>query len=207
MVAIRLATVDDTPLIADQRRQMFEDSGQLPPGKLPELTPNFIAWLAPRLAAAEYLGWIAEHEGRPIGGAGLWLVPFPPHWMDPEPMRAYLLNFYVAPEMRGQRIAGQLLDLTIAEARRRNVNVVTLQASKFGKPIYERYGFTGTNEMILAPRLKPMPSQVRHGLASALLDGTASAVPSSRRRSAASAAEVCASPATALYFVLPCAYT
>lgn len=149
MVTIRPATKDDATLIADQRRQMFEDAGQLAGGALPELTPNFMAWLVPRLACGEYLGWIVESDGLAMGGAGLWLIPFPPHWMDPEPVRAYLLNFYVAPEMRGQRIAGKLLDLTVAEARRRGVKVVSLHASKFGKPIYERYGFSGTNEMIL----------------------------------------------------------
>jgi hypothetical protein len=28
-------------------------------------------------------------------------MEFPPHWMDPEPLRAYLLNFYTIPEARG----------------------------------------------------------------------------------------------------------
>ncbi len=149
MHTTRLAIPSDAALIAEHRRHKFEDSGQLAPRTLPELTPNFLAWLTPRLASGEYLGWIAESEGQPIGGAGLWLLPFPPHFLDTSPVRAYLLNFYVAPPMRGQRIAGQLLDLTVAEARRRGIKVVSLHASKHGRPIYERYGFTGTNEMLL----------------------------------------------------------
>ncbi len=149
MVEIRAATADDAELIARQRRQMFEDSGQLEAGTQPALTPNFIEWVRPRLDSGEYLGWVVTEDVRVVGGAGLWLMPFPPHWLDAEPVRAYLLNFYVAPEMRGQGIAGRLLEMTVAAARQRGVKVVTLHASKFGKPIYERYGFAATNEMML----------------------------------------------------------
>lgn len=35
------------------------------------------------------------------------------------------------------------------DARRRGIKVVSLHASKFGKPLYERNGFEATNEMIL----------------------------------------------------------
>ena len=76
-------------------------------------------------------------------------MEFPPHFLDPEPRRAYLLNFYVAPEMRGRGFARQLLALAIDEARARGIKVVTLHASKFGKPIYERNGFVMSNEMLL----------------------------------------------------------
>ncbi len=142
--------MEDAALIAGQRRQMFVDAGVLGEEDSPALTPNFVEWVRPRLLSGEYLGWIAEEEGAVVGGAGVWLMAFPPHWRDVEPVRAYLLNFYVAPGQRGQGIAGRLLDATVNEARRRGVKVVTLHASKFGKPIYERYGFRPTDEMMLS---------------------------------------------------------
>jgi GNAT superfamily N-acetyltransferase len=149
MVDIRPASPLDAALIAGQRRQMFEDAGVLPSGLEQELTESFEAWVQPRLAAGEYLGWIAEANGEVVGGAGLWLMPFPPHFLDLSPCRGYLLNFYVAPAMRGQGIAGRLLELTLAEARRRGIKAATLHASRFGKPVYEKYGFKPTNEMML----------------------------------------------------------
>ena len=151
MVEIRIATVDDVAVITRQRRRMFEDSGQLAAEGSPELGPNFVEWVRPRMASGEYLGWIAEENGVIVGGAGVWMMPFPPHFLDTAPVRAYLLNFYVDPSMRGQGIAGRLLDLTVAEGRTRGAKVVTLHASKFGKPIYERFGFKPTNEMMLKP--------------------------------------------------------
>ena len=53
--------------------------------------------------------------------------------------------------MRGRGFARQLLALAIDEARARGIKVVTLHASKFGKPIYEKFGFALNNEMILRP--------------------------------------------------------
>jgi ribosomal protein S18 acetylase RimI-like enzyme len=63
--------------------------------------------------------------------------------------RAYLLNFYVAPEMRRQGLARELLRLAVEEAKARGIKVVTLHASKFGKPVYEQNGFVMSNEMQL----------------------------------------------------------
>jgi GNAT superfamily N-acetyltransferase len=84
-----------------------------------------------------------------VAGAGMWLMDFPPHWMDAEPRRAYLLNFYVESAFRGQGLAYELLKTAVEDARRRGIKVVSLHASKFGKPLYERNGFEPTNEMML----------------------------------------------------------
>jgi GNAT superfamily N-acetyltransferase len=128
---------------------MFVDAGQAEEAGLQTMVENFIAWVRPRLRDGSYVGWIVEENGRDVAGAGMWLMDFPPHWMDAEPMRAYLLNFYVDPVFRGQGLAYKLLKMSVEDARRRGIRVVSLHASKFGKPLYERNGFESTNEMIL----------------------------------------------------------
>jgi GNAT superfamily N-acetyltransferase len=144
-----MAVAEDAALIAQQRKQMFDDAGQAEGAGMGRMETNFVEWVRPRLEDGRYLGWLVEQDGVAIGGAGVWLMDFPPHWMDAEPVRAYLLNFYVAPEHRGKGWAKRLLDLTVAETKRHGVKVATLHASKFGKPIYEKNGFKGTNEMML----------------------------------------------------------
>jgi GNAT superfamily N-acetyltransferase len=71
--------------------------------------------------------------------------------MDPAPIRAYLLNFYTVPEARGRGLATQLLQHAVEVCKENKVGVITLHASKFGKPIYEKFGFAHNNEMILLP--------------------------------------------------------
>jgi len=110
---------------------------------------NFVPWVRERLQDGRYLGWLVVKDGRVAASAGMWLMDFPPHWKDPEPVRAYLLNFYVAPAARGLGLAGGLLKTAVEAARRRGIKVVSLHASKAGRPIYERNGFEPTTEMML----------------------------------------------------------
>jgi GNAT superfamily N-acetyltransferase len=150
MYETRVATVADAETIAEHRYQMFLSSGQTTPEDTATLRERFTTWVRPRLSDGSYVGWMVEAEGRVIAGAGLWLMDFPPHFLHPDDaVRAYLLNFYVEDAFRGHGLAGKLLQTSVDEARRRGAKVVTLHASKFGKPIYERFGFTQTNEMML----------------------------------------------------------
>ncbi len=139
----------DAELIAWQRRTMFEDAVSPVPETLAAMEAAFVPWVRARLRDERYLGWIVEESGAPVAGAGLWLMEFPPHFLDVEPRRGYLLNFYVAPSHRGQGLARRLLKLTVEEADRRGIGVVTLHASKYGRPLYERSGFRQSNEMML----------------------------------------------------------
>ena len=128
---------------------MFVDAGQAEDETMQAMMDNFLVWVRPRLSEGSYVGWIVEEDGRAVAGAGMWLIDFPPRWMDAEPVRAYLLNFYVGPAFRGRGLAYELLVTAVEDARRRGIKVVSLHASKFGKPLYQRNGFEPTNEMIL----------------------------------------------------------
>lgn len=149
MFEIRLATEADAELISEQRYRMFVDSGQGNEARLKEVRDHFIPWVRERLIDGRYVGWLTAKNGCVVAGAGVLFMDFPPHWMDPEPVRAYLLNVYVDPEFRGRGLARELLEMALNDARRRGIKVVSLHASTFGRPLYERNGFKSTSEMIL----------------------------------------------------------
>jgi GNAT superfamily N-acetyltransferase len=119
MFETRLATVEDAELIARQRRNMFVDAGQAEDAKLQPMMENFVRWVRPKLEDGSYVGWLTSEGGRVVAGAGMWLMDFPPHWMDAEPVRAYLLNFYVDADFRGHGLAFELLKTSVEDARRR----------------------------------------------------------------------------------------
>ena len=149
MHSVRLATTEDAALITGQRHRMFADGNLAGEERLRELDAAFEPWLRTQLAEGRYIGWLLEEDGDAVAGAGLYLMEFPPHFLDTKAVRAYLLNFYTEPGSRGRGYARQLLDLAIAESKQRGIVAVTLHASHFGKPIYERAGFVQTNEMML----------------------------------------------------------
>src|ERR1017187_9818482 len=151
MAEIRRATVADAAALGEQRVRMFEDAGVSTDVQMVPMLANFVPWVRAKLENDGYVGWLVEEDGRLVGGAGLWVMEWPPHFLDAEPQRAYLLNFYVAPEMRRRGLARKLLGLAVGEAKAREIKVVTLHASKFGKPVYEQYGFVPSTEMMLRP--------------------------------------------------------
>jgi len=142
---LRPATQEDAPLISVQREAMFTDMGT----EYTEAVAQFTPWVRRHLEAGTYLGWLAEVEGEVVAGAGLLLLDWPPHVIDPQPLRSYLLNVYTRPAHRGRGLAVRLTETAIAETRRRGVRIMSLHASEYGRPIYERLGFSPTNEMRL----------------------------------------------------------
>jgi GNAT superfamily N-acetyltransferase len=156
MPTIRRATVDDAALITQHRHLMFADNNFTTEDRLREMDLAFEPWVHAHLADGTYIGLFLEEDGpedqnKVLSSGGIFLMEFPPHWMDPEPLRPYLLNFYTVPEARGRGYAKQILEAAVAECRRHGPRVITLHASRFGRPIYERYGFTASTEMMLTP--------------------------------------------------------
>ncbi len=109
----------------------------------------FAPWVREKLADGRYVSWIAEEASRVAGSAALLIVDWPPHPFHPDSsQRGYLLNVYVEPEFRKQGLAHQLVELCLAEARQRKIRVVTLHSSDAGRPVYEKFGFRPTSEMM-----------------------------------------------------------
>jgi GNAT superfamily N-acetyltransferase len=151
MPTLRRATIDDAALITEHRHLMFAAMDITTDDRLREMDATFFPWVRAQLADGTYVGLFLEEDGAVLSAGGVYFMEFPPGWMDTQPVRAYLLNFYTAPEARGRGYAKQILEAAVAESRARGTRVITLHASRFGRPIYERFGFTESNEMMLRP--------------------------------------------------------
>ncbi len=149
MLNTRPATVADAALISAHRRAMFEAMGGIEEGVLVTMTRSCEPWIVRMVGEDKYAGWIIRDGEYPVASAGLLILDWPPHPLDPTAEnRAYLLNVFVEPDYRKQGLARELLAMCMAEARRRNIRVVTLHASDAGRPLYEKTGFGTTNEML-----------------------------------------------------------
>jgi ribosomal protein S18 acetylase RimI-like enzyme len=152
----RLATVADAPLITSHRRRMFVDAGRRDDQVLQLMAQAHEPWVAQAISDGRYLGWLTEDDGKVIAGAGLLVLDWPPHPLDPRSTaRGYLLNVYVEPEYRRRRLASNLIELALAEARRRGIRVVALHSTEEGRRLYEAAGFRSTNEMFFVEPVEP----------------------------------------------------
>jgi GNAT superfamily N-acetyltransferase len=153
MLETRAATLADAALIAAHRRAMFASMGGFDESILDAVRRASEPWTARLIEEGKYLGWITDDESSPIASAGMLILDWPPHPLDPTGgARAYLLNVFVEPGYRRRDLARALLELCVAEARRRNIRVVSLHASREGAPLYEQLGFKASNEMLLRTR-------------------------------------------------------
>jgi GNAT superfamily N-acetyltransferase len=149
MFSIRTATLADAALITAHRRAMFASMPNPNDEVLEAMSRAFEPWVRERIGDGRYLGWIAEENLRVAGSAGLLIVDWPPHPFHPDAhQRGYLLNVFVEPEFRKRGLAHELVQKCLAEAHARSIRVVTLHSSDAGRPVYEKFGFHATSEMM-----------------------------------------------------------
>jgi ribosomal protein S18 acetylase RimI-like enzyme len=148
MLETRTATAADAKLITQHRRRMFVDAGRADNQILDVMARNFEPWVANAIEDGKYIGWLTSDGDRVVAGAGLMLLDWAPHPLDPRStQRGYLLNVYVEPEYRRKKLASHLIEFALAEARRRRIRVVALHSTEDARHLYEGNGFRRTNEM------------------------------------------------------------
>lgn len=148
MLETRRATPADAALITHHRRRMFVDAGRADNQVLDVMARNFEPWVAKAIEDGIYIGWLTSDGDRVVAGAGLMILDWAPHPLDPRSThRAYLLNVYVEPDYRRKKLASHLIEFALAEARRRKIRVVALHSTDEARRLYETNGFRRTNEM------------------------------------------------------------
>ena len=155
MYRIRRATAADAGVLARHRAEMFRDMGQLPDGLSDTLIDAARAYFTQAIADGRYVGWVAElddRSGEIVAGAGLQLRELLPR---PDVARerlvrgpqALVLNVYTERAWRRRGVADALMRELLRWCRGNGIESVVLHASGEGRPLYEKLGFTPTNEM------------------------------------------------------------
>ncbi len=149
-ITIREAATSELAIILHHRRSMFRDMGEGTVEELDRMVVVAKPWLERALADGSYRHWLAlDGSGRVAGGGGVLLGPWPANPKDACTERAVILNVYTEPEFRKRGIARQIMVTILAWIKQRGLRAVNLHASAEGRRLYEKLGFTATNEMRL----------------------------------------------------------
>ena len=150
--SIRPATIADVPHIVRHREQMFRDMGIQ--ALFEEMAAAMESWLRHAIPSHTYRGWIAATDrGEVVGGGGLIVIPWPPGPISLDPRCGFVFNVYVEPGHRKQGLARRLMDAMHAHCRSEGIERVVLNASAFGRPLYEDMGYVVTDEPMMRIRL------------------------------------------------------
>ena len=129
--------------------------GELPDGLYDTLVEAARAYVTQAITDGRYVGWVAERDaesGEIVGGAGLQLRELLPR---PNTAREQLVrgpqglvvNVYTEPAWRRRGVADALMRELLRWCRGNGIESIVLHASGEGRPLYQKLGFTPTNEM------------------------------------------------------------
>ena len=93
------------------------------------------------LETGEHIAYLVYDNGTFIGAGGVSFYQVMPTYHNSSGKKAYIMNMYTAPEYRRQGIAFHTLDLLVRDAKEQGVSQIALEATKMGRPLYEKYGF------------------------------------------------------------------
>jgi ribosomal protein S18 acetylase RimI-like enzyme len=146
-LTLRPAAPADLPICADFWLAMFEEVGLYRNADFsPQWRERFVEYFSRRIAAGEARYTLALDGDRIVGTAGAMLADGYPviiHGLR----FGYIFGVRVEPAYRGRGLAASLTREAIAFLRSRGCIRIRLHASNAGRSIYERLGFTPSNEM------------------------------------------------------------
>jgi GNAT superfamily N-acetyltransferase len=149
-ISIRTATPEDLETILYQRMAMFRAMGFQEPAVLASIRRDSIEYLRDALNQGTYRGWFAvTGSGAVVAGCGVLIAAWPGGPWDGQARRAWVLNVYSEPAYRRRGLARRLMQVAIEWARSEGFRILSLHASREGRPLYQSLGFEPTNEMRL----------------------------------------------------------
>ena len=93
-----------------------------------------------------HAAWLVFDGEEVVGTGGVSFYQVMPTYHNPSGKKAYIMNMYTRPDYRRRGIAYRVLELLTAEAEMRQIDVVTLEATAAGRPLYEAFGFTAMRD-------------------------------------------------------------
>ena len=150
--SLRPATMADIPHLVSQRERMFRDMGSA--ADFDGMRPAFDLWLRHAIPSKTYLGWLAvAANGEVVAGSGLIVIPWPPGPMSIDPRCGFVFNVYTVPSHRKQGLARRMMEAIHEWCRAEGIERVVLNASSFGRALYESMGYVAADEPMMRLRL------------------------------------------------------
>jgi len=148
---VRPATLADAPVLARQRRLMFDAIERMPADEGDALEAAVERFIRRAMPAGAFHAWVVAAEGEIVAGGGLQLrtLMARPGFVHEEP-EGLIVSMWTEPAYRRRGLGRLVVEAILAWGRANGVRRFTLHASDEGRPLYKLYGFGPTNEMRLS---------------------------------------------------------
>lgn len=146
------ATVEDLDFLVKTRIEVLRAANGLDDTvDMSEVEEQSRDYYREALGSGEHVAYLV-FDGEVLAGAGgISFYRLLPTYHNPTGENGYIMNMYTRPAYRRRGIAYKTLDLLVAAARERGVSRITLEATRMGRPLYEKYGFVGLGDEMELP--------------------------------------------------------
>lgn len=117
-----------------------------------EVRKNCLAYFQKSVPGKRCEAILAETCGRCVGVGILFYYTSVPSAFNPKGKNAYLACMYVEPAHRGAGIGTAILNRLLARAKEQGYDVVLLNSSELGRPLYEKAGFQPVENAMVCKR-------------------------------------------------------
>lgn len=136
------ATLDDLEMLTETRISVLRVANQLSDDvDMTEVKKQSLAYYQEALCSDTHVAYLVYDGDTFVGAGGVSFFRVMPTFHNPTGEKAYIMNMYTKPDYRRYGIAFKTLDLLVAEAKKRGIFAISLEATEMGKPLYEKYGF------------------------------------------------------------------
>lgn len=147
------ATLDDLETLTETRVQVLRAANKLSQDvDMSEVKKKSCEYYQAALRDDTHVAYLVFDKDEFAGAGGVSFFKVMPTFHNPSGEKAYIMNMYTKPEYRRQGIAFQTLDLLVAEAKKKGITVISLEATDMGRPLYEKYGFVKMNDEMELPK-------------------------------------------------------
>jgi ribosomal protein S18 acetylase RimI-like enzyme len=146
MIKYIIASMSDMDLLMQIRLEMLRAVNELSCDF--EFSQEFIDSSKEYFSSDHQTTVLAIDEGV-IGCATICYVDMMPTFSHPTGKRAHLMNVYTKGQYRRQGIAFHMLTVLIERAKERGVTEISLDATKLGRPLYQKCNFVESKECMV----------------------------------------------------------
>ena len=146
------ATIDDLDLLTKTRIEVLRVANHLEDNiDMSEVEKQSYEYYQKSLQNGSHLAYLIFDEDTFVGAGGISYFQVMPTYHNPTGQKAYIMNMYTKPEYRRKGIALKTLDLLVTDARERGITAISLEATKMGRLLYEKYGFIAMKDEMELP--------------------------------------------------------
>ena len=151
-IIYKRATLDDLELLVETRITVLRAANKLSDEvDMAEVELQSYEYYKETLSKETHVAYLVFDGDVFVGAGGVSFFRVMPTFHNPTGEKAYIMNMYTKPEYRRKGIAFKTLDLLVAEAKKKGISAISLEATDMGKPLYLKYGFVKMNDEMELP--------------------------------------------------------